>query len=111
MHVKDLEILTGMYGTFIDMTRMLVEPAAEKILTSKSKHWLDPSERYLIIEERPKKSLQIFRDLVTHCIPGFIVSREYPEKIKREYMFLRTLILWLSRYEIEKPSIQMTSPN
>ena len=100
--VKDLEILAGMCGAFIDRTRVLVEPVAEKTLTTKSKHWLEPSRGYLVIEKRPKKSLDIFRDLVTHGIPGFIVSREYPEKIKREYMLLRTPVLWLSRYEIEK---------
>jgi hypothetical protein len=78
-----------------------VEPVAEKTLATKSKHQVEPSQGYIVIEKRPKKSLDIFRDLVTHGIPGFIVSREYPERIKREYALLRTPILWLSRYEID----------
>lgn len=99
--VKDLKILAGICGNFIDRTRILVEPAAEKTLSTTFKHWIDPSEGYIVLEKKPKKSLEIFRDLVTHGISGFIISRIHPEKIKRKYMLLRTPVLWLSRYEID----------
>ena len=99
--VKDLEILAGMCAVFIDRTRTLVEPVAENRLKTEFKHWLDPAECYIVMEKKPEKSLEIFVDLVTHGIPGFLVSRMYPEKIKRMYKLARTPMLWLSQSEME----------
>ncbi|MGC1120245.1 MAG: PAS domain S-box protein [Candidatus Methanofastidiosia archaeon] len=99
--VKDLEILASMCGNFIDRTSILVEPAAEEPISTKIKYWVDPSEGYIVLEKKPGKSLKIFHDLVTHGVPGFIISREYPEKVKKKYNLLRTPVLWLSRFEID----------
>ncbi|MBU7018447.1 MAG: PAS domain S-box protein [Theionarchaea archaeon] len=95
--VKDLEILAGMCAVFIDRTRLLVEPVAEKRLETAFKYWLNTCEGYLVLEKRPEKSLEIFLDLVTHGIPGFVVSRVYPERLKRKYTLARTPVLWFSR--------------
>ncbi len=97
--VKDLEILAGMCGVFIDRTRILVEPIPENSLETEFKHWLDPSEGYIVVGKTPERSFEIFCDLVTHGIPGFVISREYPEKLKKEYKLAKTPILWLSRFE------------
>lgn len=99
--VKDLEILAGMCGVFIDRTRVLVEPIPEKELETDITHWLDPAGGYIILEKEPEKSFQIFCDLVTHGIPGFVVSREFPDTIKRKYQLVKTPILWLSRFDVE----------
>ena len=99
--VKDLEILASMCAAFIDRTRMLVQPVAEKTLKTKIKYGLDPAECYLVGEKRPEKSVDIFCDLVTHGIPGFIISRLHPEKFKRKYQLVRTPTLWLTRSEME----------
>jgi PAS domain S-box-containing protein len=99
--VKDLEILASMCAAFIDRTRMLVHPVAEKTLKTKFKYWLDPAECYLVGEKRPEKSVDIFCDLVTHGIPGFVISRLHPEKFKRKYQLVRTPTLWLTRSEME----------
>ncbi len=99
--VKDLEILSGMCGAFIDRTRISVEPAAENVLKSACKCWLDPSGCYIAIEKKPEKVFEIFCDLVTHGIPGFVISREYPKKLRRAYNLVKTPILWLSRSEME----------
>jgi PAS domain S-box-containing protein len=98
---RDLEILAGMCGNFIDRTRLLVEPVAEKRLKTQFRHLLDTSESYIILEKKPKKSLEMFLDLITHGIPGFIVSRENPEKVKRKHKLVRTPFLWLSRSDIK----------
>ncbi len=95
--VDELEILAGMCAAFIDRTRVLVEPIAEKRLKTEFKHWLNPAECYIVTEKKPEKSFEIFVDLVTHGIPGFVISRGYPEKIKKRYKLLRTPVLWLSR--------------
>jgi CheY-like chemotaxis protein len=100
-NVKDLEILAGMCAAFIDRTRIQIEPVAEKVLQTEFAHWLDPREGYIIIEKKPEKSLRIFVDLVTHGIPGFVVSREHPEKLRNEYGLVKTPVLWLSRVGLE----------
>lgn len=97
--VKDLEILASMCAVFIDRTRILVEPAAEKMLKTELKYWLEPSEGYIVTEKKPEKSLEIFSDLVTHGIPGFVISRTFPEKLKKRYQLVRTPVLWFSRAE------------
>jgi len=97
---KDLEILAGMCGTFIDRTRIVVESVAEGSKKN-PKYQLDPAEAYIVTEKKPVKAVEIFYDLVTHGIPGFIISREHPERLRRKYKFVRTPMLWLSRSERE----------
>jgi PAS domain S-box-containing protein len=99
--VKDLEILASICGNFIDRTRIVVEPVAEKRVTTRFKYWIDPSEGYIVLEKKPEKSFEVFYDLVTHGIPGFVISRGYPDKIKMKYSLSKTPLLWLSRSEIE----------
>jgi PAS domain S-box-containing protein len=99
--VKDLEILASMCGAFIDRTRMLIEPVAEKKLKTEINYWLEPMEGYIVLEKKPEKSYKIFVDLVSHGIPGFVVSREYPEKLRRKYGLVRTPVLWMSRIEVQ----------
>lgn len=99
--VRDLEILAGMCAAFIDRTRMLVEPVAEKTLHTELKFKLDFSETYLIEEKKPEKSFEIFIDFVTHGIPGFVVSRTYPEKVKRHYKLHKTPMMWLSNSQVD----------
>ena len=103
--VKDLEILAGMCAAFIDRTRILIEPATERASKSKIKYQLDPMETYIVLEKKSEKSFEIFVDLVTHGMPGFLISREYPEKIKKKYNLLKTPMLWLSRSERENTII------
>lgn len=98
--VKDLEILAGMCGVFIDRTRISVEPVPEETLKTEIKHWLDPAEGYIVVEKIPERSFEIFCDLVTHGIPGFVISREHPDKLKKRYNLMKTPLLWLSRLEM-----------
>jgi PAS domain S-box-containing protein len=100
--VKDLEILAGMCGSFIDRTRIIIEPIAEKSLVTEVRQWLEPSRGYIIREKKPNKSFDIFCDLVTHGIPGFIISRQHPERVRRKYRLLKTPIIWLSRSKIKE---------
>jgi PAS domain S-box-containing protein len=99
--VKDLEIFGSMCAAFIDRTRVLVEPVAEKSLETEFKHTIDPSRCHIVIEPRPQKTYEIFTDLVTHGIPGFVISREHPKMIRKKYNLVRTPILWLSLTEIK----------
>ncbi|MGD2072953.1 MAG: PAS domain S-box protein, partial [Candidatus Thorarchaeota archaeon] len=100
--LKDLEILAGMCAIFIDRTRSLIEPIAEKTLKTEFTHWIDPSETYIIEEKKPEKSFKIFVDLVIHGIPGFVVSRIYPDKLRRTHELVKTPVVWLSKSEVGK---------
>lgn len=99
--VKDLEILAGMSGMFIDRTRLLIEPVPEGTLKTEVKHWLEPAEGYIVLEKGHEKAFEIFVDLVTHGVPGFVISRVYPEKLRSQYGLVKTPMLWLSRFEKE----------
>jgi hypothetical protein len=105
--VKDLEILAGMCAAFIDRTRIVIEPVAESESQAEFTRQLDASEGYIILEKRPTKSLDIFFDHVTHGIPGFIISREYPGKLRRKLKLVKTPMIWLSNSEVENT----VSPN
>lgn len=100
-NLRDLEFLAGICGNFIERTRVEVNPLPEKKLKTECKYWLDPSECYIVTEVKPRKSFDIFVELVTHGIPGFVISREHPQKIKKKYKLIRTPMLWLSRSEME----------
>jgi PAS domain S-box-containing protein len=99
--VKDLEILAGMCAAFIDRTRIVIEPVAESESQAEFTHQLDASEGYIVLEKRPKKSLDIFFDHVTHGIPGFVISREYPGKLRKKLKLIKTPMIWLSNSEVE----------
>jgi PAS domain S-box-containing protein len=97
--VKDLEILASMCASFIDRTRISIEPLVENNLETNSKFELNPTEGYILEEIKPIKSFEVFIDLVTHGIPGFVITREYPEKIMHKYNLVKTPIVWLSQSE------------
>ncbi|MGD2247304.1 MAG: PAS domain S-box protein [Candidatus Methanofastidiosia archaeon] len=94
--IKDLEMLAGMCSAFIDRTRILTESIAEKQLETECKYWLDPAQCYIITEKRPRISFDVFVDLVTHGIPGFVITREYPDKLRKKYNLVKTPTLWLT---------------
>lgn len=99
--ITNLEMLARMCAAFIDRTKIVVESAAEGKLKTRPKYWLDPANAYIILEEKPEKALKIFYDLVTHGIPGCVVSRMHPERLTRMYRLKRTPMVWLSHSEIE----------
>ncbi|MBU7043224.1 MAG: GAF domain-containing protein [Theionarchaea archaeon] len=105
--VKDLEILASMCAAFIDRTRIVIEPVAENESQAEFSRYLDTSDGYIVLEKRPTMSLEIFFDHVTHGIPGFIISREYPEKLRRKLKLVKTPMIWLSHSEVENT----VSPN
>ncbi len=64
-------------------------------------YWIAPSEGYIIVEKEPEMSFKVFVDLVNRGIPGFVVSRVHPDKLKEKYGVKDVLSLWLSRSLIE----------
>jgi len=99
--VEDLEMLAGMCAAFIDRRSIVVEPVTEERSQTTPRYWLDSMEAYIVLEETPGKSVEIFSDLVTHGIPGCVVSRVHPEKLRKKYNLVKTPMLWLSRAGVE----------
>lgn len=80
-----------------------LKPKAEKALKTaiKHKHTLEPGNVYLIKEETPNKTYELFLGLVTHGTNGIIITREYPEKVRTLYNLHHVPILWLTNLESE----------
>lgn len=85
-----------------------IKAIAEKRSYAKMRHRLDEGKTYLINEEKPIKSNEIFLDLVTHGISGLYLTRQNPEQIRKAYELERTPIIWLTREKTDERSIEPT---
>ncbi|MBA3045105.1 MAG: DUF835 domain-containing protein [Candidatus Thermoplasmatota archaeon] len=56
---------------------------------------------YLVKEEVPDRSYEIFKDWVTHGHQGLCITRDFPAKIRKRYGLEKTPIIWLSTSETE----------
>ena len=72
------------------------EPRAEKKVKGEKKYRLEEGFSYLIREETPEKSFDIFVDYVTHGIPGLCVTRTNPRFLREKYSLKKTPFIWLS---------------
>jgi hypothetical protein len=52
---------------------------------------------YLIMEENPTQSYQLFSNLIDKGIQGLCITRTFPAKVKTSYYFEGVSLLWLSR--------------
>jgi len=85
-----------------------VKAVTERRSEKKLRHRLEASKTYMINEERPMKSNEIFIDLVTHGISGLYITRQNPGQIREVYGLERTPIIWLTREKTEEKSIEPT---
>jgi len=63
---------------------------------------LKSSFTYLIPEERSARSYQLFRKAIGEGMPGYCVTRTFPEKIRERYELGNIPILWLSNVAKEE---------
>jgi hypothetical protein len=75
--------------------RMMVIPASEEAISSKPKYSLSRGIAYLIQEEKPSQSYEIFTDLVTHEVQGLLFTRTHPQQVRDKYGLIKTPIVWL----------------
>lgn len=68
----------------------------EANLRTRIKYNLKPGISYVIKEREFKRGPKIFKDLVTHGIPGLWITMSLPEKIRKEHGLEKTPILYLS---------------
>jgi predicted hydrocarbon binding protein len=80
----------------------VLKPGRTKETEDVRKFSLEVGYSYVIKEEIPDQSYDIFIDAAKHNIPSLCVTREYPEKIKDRYDLKNVPFLWLSMDQ-EKP--------
>jgi hypothetical protein len=57
---------------------------------------IERGQCYLVKEKKPEVSYRLFEILLDERLPGLIVTRQYPERVRRERGLTETRILWLS---------------
>ncbi len=73
-----------------------LRPSHHRPLETARKYTLETGYSYLIKEEIPDQSFDIFVDAAKHGVPSLCVTREYPEKVKEKHGLAGTPFLWLS---------------
>ena len=80
--------------------QLYVKPEAESA-EGEVQNILDICTGYLIKEEVPDKSYEIFKDWVMHGHQGLCITRDFPAKIRKKYGLEKTPIIWLSTSDTE----------
>lgn len=80
----------------VEKKKIFEEPTAEKEVEGEKKYSLEEGFSYLIREETPEKSFEIFVDYVTHGIPGLCITRTNPRFLRETYSLKKTPFIWLS---------------
>jgi len=88
----------------------LLVPQAEAALSTAPSFQLRRGFTYLVLEENPAHSFEIFRDLVTHGAEGLCITRKPPKMVAQDYGLERTPILWLSRVANQKNCVRPSPP-
>ena len=88
----------------------LLVPQAEADLNTAPAFELRRGLTYLVLEETPSHSFDIFRDLVTHGAQGLCITRKPPKMVMQEYGLEKTPILWLSRVANQKNCVRPSPP-
>jgi hypothetical protein len=71
---------------------------------------LIPGTTYVIEEEKPNKSLEIFGELVNHGMDGLCLSRYNPEILSERYGIPTGTVIWLTqKSESEHRSVDPTN--
>ena len=58
---------------------------------------LIPGTTYIIEEEKPKKSLEVFSELVAHGMEGLCLSRHNPETLQERFNIPPETVIWLTQ--------------
>ena len=51
---------------------------------------------YLVEEKKPDLAYRMFKQLVGEALPGLVVTRQYPDRVRRERSLPDAKVLWLS---------------
>src|SRR2546428_4616144 len=68
---------------------------------------LEKGACYLVKEKKPELSFRLFEMLLGQKTPGLCITRQYPDRVRRERGLTETRIIWLSHTpgeDIHKPT-------
>ena len=88
--LKDLSELRG----------LLITPVSEVGVEAEKEYQLEQGSMYIVEEEKPEKSFDVFHDLVKQGSQGLYISRQNPARIKEKYQLEKTPNIWLTRTKI-----------
>ncbi|MEM4347774.1 MAG: DUF835 domain-containing protein [Candidatus Altiarchaeota archaeon] len=97
-----ISLTIGAYLLYLPMKKGFVyrfvpiEPVIEHRSEEKPRHILEKGQTYLIDEEKPIKSNEIFLDMINHGIAGLYITRKNPEEVRKNYKLEKTPIIWLT---------------
>ena len=95
----------GFKYKFVPVTPVVeMESKKKSVIT----HVVEKGRSYLVNEEKPVRSNEVFLDLVTHGVNGLYISRRNPKEIQRRYGLKKTPIIWLTREKTTEKSINPT---
>jgi len=81
---------------------LLVSPAAETPSQAGSRFDLEKGICYMVRENKPSLSFEVFADAVTHGAHGLCLTRMPPEKIRQQYGLQRTPIVWVGEQPLSQ---------
>src|SRR2546422_2969274 len=74
---------------------------------------LEKGACYLVKEKKPELSFRLFEMLLGQKTPGLCITRQYPDRVRRERGLTQTRIIWLSHTpgeDFHKPTAIGTLP-
>lgn len=82
-----------------------ITPVKEAFVGTTQRYKFEPGFSYMIKEEKPIKSFEMFMDKITQGAQGLCITRIYPEKVRAEYGLEKTPILWLTQSKTDHRSV------
>jgi predicted hydrocarbon binding protein len=81
--------------------KAVVAPAAAPLKAAAPAFALERGMSYLVEDEEADKAYNIFVDEIAHGSQGLCITRDFPNKVRKQYGLAATPILWLSNAEQE----------
>ena len=97
-----LTLFSNQVARFVEKRMISVEPGVEEEVKTTQKYALRRGFSYLVEEESPQKSFDVFVDYVTHGVPGLCITRTNPRFVREGYSLRKTPFIWLSTLKTEE---------
>ncbi len=91
---------TILLGNLVLRQKFLVIPIAETSSETSRRSSLEKGECYVVIEDKPNRSIEFMAAHVAHGSPGLCITKMPPEQIKDEFSLSKTPIFWLSELDL-----------
>ncbi|MFH0863378.1 MAG: DUF835 domain-containing protein [Candidatus Altiarchaeota archaeon] len=83
-------------------------PLGEKKDKKPQKYRLKKGYCYLILEETPTQSMEIFTEFVTHNHHGLMLTRTQPSRVRQSFGLRTTPVLWMTNAKTDEKTVKPT---